>query len=129
MSLKGGNTVGLLCPPFISIDPGLSNVRDIGGLPIIQENRALRAYVRASIIYRGPDISLVSESGLATLRSLGIITSFDLRSKTQIDRAGGHKDLAGIRRVWCPVFGEDTSTPEKNAIRYLQYSSADVKVS
>jgi hypothetical protein len=117
-----------LPPPFISSAPGLANLRDIGGLPIADESGGSQSTVRKGLIYRGPDPSPVTESGLAVLKDLGITTSFDLRSKQQIDRAGGYRELEGIRRIWRPIFGEEEYTPEKAAIRYQQYSSMDVKV-
>jgi hypothetical protein len=116
-----------LPPPFVSV-PGLSNLRDIGGWPIADTNGNMISTVRKGLVYRGPDPSQVTAAGLAKLKELGITISFDIRSKQQIDRAGGYKELEGIRRIWCPVFGEDEYTPEKAAIRYQQYSSDGVDV-
>lgn len=117
-----------LPPPFISAAPGLANLRDIGGLSIVNDNGTSMSTVRKGLVYRGPDPSPVTESGLTILEGLGIAISFDLRSKQQIDRAGGYRELEGIRRIWSPVFGEEEYTPEKAAIRYQQYSSMDVQV-
>jgi hypothetical protein len=116
-----------LPPPFVSV-PGLANLRDIGSWPITDSNGNTVATVRKGLIYRGPDPSALTEAGLAKLTELGVTISFDLRSKQQIDRAGGYKELEGIRRVWCPIFGEEEYTPEKAAIRYQQYSSDGTEV-
>jgi len=110
-------------PPFISSAPGLANLRDIGGYPVSDHSS-----VRKGLIFRGPDPAPVSGAGLETLHSLGITTLFDLRSQQQIDRAGGHRDLKGIRRIWSPVFGPEEYTPEKAALRYAQYSAPGTKV-
>ena len=111
-----------LPPSFVSV-PGLANLRDIGGWPIVDTNGNTISTVRKGLVYRGPDPSLVTAAGLAKLKELGITVSFDIRSKQQIDKAGGYRELEGIRRIWCPVFGEGEYTPEKAAIRYQQYSS------
>jgi len=110
-------------PPFISSAPGLANLRDIGGYPITDHSS-----VRKGLVYRGPDPAPVSAASLERLHSLGITTVFDLRSQQQIDRAGGHRDLEGIRRIWSPVFGPEEYTPEKAALRYAQYSAPGTKV-
>lgn len=110
-------------PPFISSAPGLANLRDIGGYPITDHTS-----VRKGLVYRGPDPAPVSATSLETLHSLGITTLFDLRSQQQIDRAGGHRDLYGIHRIWSPVFGPEEYTPEKAALRYAQYSAPGTKV-
>ena len=110
-------------PPFVSSAPGLANLRDIGGYPITSTTS-----VRKSLIYRGPDPAPASPSSLAILHSLKITTVFDLRSQQQIDRAGGHRDLPGIERIWAPVFDASEYTPEKAALRYAQYSAPGTKV-
>ncbi|TVY87430.1 Tyrosine-protein phosphatase, partial [Lachnellula willkommii] len=79
--------------------------------------------VRTGIFYRSPDLATLTPTGTAHLKSLHITTVFDLRSIPQISRAGGIKQIEGIRRVWCPVFGEEESTPEKSGMRYMQYCS------
>ncbi|TVY31762.1 Tyrosine-protein phosphatase, partial [Lachnellula subtilissima] len=114
-----------LQPPFIPID-GLTNFRDIGGWPIQSPSSApssASTRVRAGILYRGPELTPLTPTGTSHLKSLHITTIFDLRSTPQISRAGGIKQIEGISRVWCPVFGEDEYTPEKAGMRYMKYCS------
>lgn len=117
-----------LLPPFVNVD-GLANVRDIGGWSIVDSNGNGRYSVRKGIIYRGPDTSSITDTGMAKLRALGVTMIFDLRSKVQIDRAGGHKEIEGIQWIWCPVFGEEEYTQEKAGLRYQQYASDGTEVS
>ncbi|PBP25384.1 tyrosine phosphatase [Diplocarpon rosae] len=86
-------------PPFVSIS-GLTNFRDIGGWPIEDGEGKVVSTVRKCVFYRGPDTATVTDEGLVKLKGLGISTGFDLRSKGQIEKAGGFKDLQGIHRVW-----------------------------
>ncbi|TVY55265.1 Tyrosine-protein phosphatase, partial [Lachnellula suecica] len=106
-----------LQPPFISIS-GLSNFRDIGGWPIPPSSA-----VRSGILYRGPDLTSITSTGIAQLHALGIKVIFDLRSTPQITRAGGAREIEGITRVWCPVFGAEEYSQEKAGRRYVQYAS------
>lgn len=39
------------------------------------------------------------------------------------------REIEGIKRVWCPVFGEEEYTVEKAGMRYLMYSSEGTEVS
>ena len=116
-----------LPPPFVSID-GLANVRDIGGWLVVDSNGNLGS-VRKGIVYRGPDTSSITDVGTTKLKALGVTKMFDLRSKAQIDRAGGHKEIEGIQWIWCPVFSEEEYTQEKAGLRYQQYSSDGTEVS
>ncbi|TVY40145.1 hypothetical protein LCER1_G008765, partial [Lachnellula cervina] len=118
-----------LQPPFIHID-GLTNFRDIGGWPISfpsSNPSSAPTRVRTGILYRSPDLATLTPIGTADLKSLHITTIFDLRSIPQISRAGGIKEIEGIRRIWCPVFGEEEYTPEKSGMRYMQYCSPGTK--
>ena len=74
--------------------PSLTNLRDMDGQPIVDSNGTVLSTVRKHILYRGPDPSPVSDAGLAKLHELGI-----MRSKPQIDKAGGYKELADIQRT------------------------------
>ncbi|KAL2064204.1 hypothetical protein VTL71DRAFT_4698 [Oculimacula yallundae] len=109
-------------PPFVDI-PGLANFRDIGGWPIENDKGIVTGTVRKGIFYRGPDTTTVTDEGVEKLRALGVTTDFDLRSKGQIEKAGGFKDLEGIERVWCPAFPDGEYSPEKAANRYVLYAS------
>lgn len=108
-------------PPFVQID-GLNNFRDIGGWPICSASSP-NSKVRSGILYRGPDLGSITEKGTQQLKDAGVEVIFDIRSVPQIVRAGGVKEIEGIKRVWCPVFEESEYTPEKAGTRYTQYSS------
>ena len=62
---------------------GVFNLRDIGGYPTAGGTR-----VRTGRLYRSSALDLINDRGLADLRSLGLRTVFDLRSRTEIDRHG-----------------------------------------
>jgi len=115
-------------PPFVNID-GLANVRDIGGWPITDYHGQLNCSVRKGIVYRGPDTSSITDTGIMKLKDLGVTTVFDLRSKLQIDRSGGYKKIEGIKWIWCPVFAEEEYTQEKAGLRYQQYAGDGTEVS
>jgi Tyrosine phosphatase family len=109
--------------PFVTV-PGLDNFRDVGGWHVEDKNgHDTSAVVRTGVFYRGPDPSSAEPAGLEKLKELRVNVAFDLRSKKQVERAGGVKELEGIARVPCPVFGDEESGPQKAALRYLQYSA------
>lgn len=66
--------------------------------------------------------------GIAKLKDIGVTTDFDLRSKGQIEKAGGAMEMEGINRIWCPAFPDGEYSPEKAAMRYVQYSSDGTEV-
>lgn len=114
-------------PPFIQI-PNLDNFRDIGGwdvnLPSFtsQPSPPIRGRVRSKIMYRSPDLgSLTSEGEKKIKQELGVKTVIDLRSVPQIVRAGGVREIDGVRRVWAPVFEVGMYSPERAGQRYLMY--------
>ncbi|KAF2438277.1 putative tyrosine-protein phosphatase [Karstenula rhodostoma CBS 690.94] len=107
-------------PLFHSI-PGLSNFRDIGGWPISSSDGLTRR-VRKGVLFRGSDTNRITPEGEEQLRQLGIKTDFDLRSKQQIEKTGGYKEIAGIERRWTPVFAEEQYTEEAARRRYEQYA-------
>jgi hypothetical protein len=115
-----------IAPPFVDID-GLANFRDIGGLPIGANNDNTTT-VRKGVFYRGPDTSTVTPAGIAKLKELHVTTDFDLRSKGQIEKAGGATEMQGIQRIWCPAFPDGEYSPEKAAARYVQYASDGTEV-
>jgi hypothetical protein len=115
-----------IAPPFVDID-GLANFRDIGGLPI-ESNNGNTTTVRKGVFYRGPDTSTVAPAGIAKLKELHVTTDFDLRSKGQIEKAGGATEMDGIQRIWCPAFPDGEYSPEKAAARYVQYASDGTEV-
>ncbi|KAF2799787.1 hypothetical protein K505DRAFT_230267 [Melanomma pulvis-pyrius CBS 109.77] len=117
--------------PF-HLAPGLSNFRDIGGWPIVPlptsppstSSPPIVGHVRKGLIYRGSDTNRIAPAGIAKLQELGIKTDFDLRSKQQIENAGGFKDMggSGIERRWAPVFAEESYTEEAARKRYELYA-------
>ena len=114
-------------PPFHLV-PGVSNFRDIGGWPISTSSTPKR--VRKGLIFRGSDTTRITAPGISKLQELNVKTDFDLRSKQQIEKAGGFKDLGEweIERIWRPVFGEGEYSEEKAGRRYEMYASEDAKV-
>lgn len=117
-------------PPFVDIS-GLANFRDIGGQVIVdkESNGEVIGRVRKGFFYRGPDTATILPEGVEKLRNeLGVTTDFDLRSRGQIEKAGGAMEMRGIRRVWCPAFPDGEYSPEKAALRYVQYSSDGTEV-
>lgn len=115
--------------PF-HIVPGISNFRDIGGWPIYDENSPPKpiGYVRRGILYRGSDTNRVTLEGEEELRGLRIKTDFDLRSKQQIEKLGGYKEIPGIERKWEPVFREEEYTEEAAKKRYELYAGDGTEV-
>lgn len=114
-------------PPFVAI-PGLANFRDIGGWPIADEKGNVVAAVRPGVIFRGPDTATVTDEGVVKLRELGVRSDLDLRSKGQIEKAGGFRELPGIERIWAPAFPDGEYSPEKAARRYVLYASDGTEV-
>ena len=114
-------------PPFCFI-PGLSNFRDVGGWPIVAPLGPLR-HVRKGILYCGSDTNRITPEGAEALRKLGIKVDFDLRSKQQIDKTGGYKEIEGITRMWAPVFAEEEYTEEAARARYELYAGEGTDVS
>jgi hypothetical protein len=104
--------------PF-HIVPGISNFRDIGGW----ETQTPNVSVRKGVLFRGSDTNRITPQGIAKLQQLGIKTDFDLRSKQQIEKAGGYKEVEGIGRKWTPVFAEEEYTEEAARQRYELYAS------
>ncbi|KAF2084899.1 hypothetical protein K490DRAFT_12435, partial [Saccharata proteae CBS 121410] len=96
--------------------------------------------VRPDILYRSADPSNADASALALLREKGVDTVFDLRSRPEIERAGGGVWVAerggegGVRteeevvvpkRVWTPVFADEDYSPERLGERYKQYAGRE----
>jgi hypothetical protein len=111
--------------PFHHI-PGLSNFRDIGGWPIVSSPPK---HVRKGVLYRGSDTNRITPDGEAKLRALGVTKDFDLRSKQQIEKAGGFREIDGVERVWAPVFAAEAYTDEEARRRYELYAGDGTDVS
>jgi hypothetical protein len=115
--------------PF-HIVTGISNFRDIGGWPIYDDSVPPKCvgHVRRGILYRGSDTNRVTPEGEEKLQELGIKTDFDLRSKQQIEKLGGYKEIPGIERRWEPVFKEEEYTEEAAKKRYELYAGDGTEV-
>lgn len=122
-----------LPPPFINI-PSLPNLRDAGGYPSTHTNGASTpSAVRRKLLYRSADPSRISRSDLAKLhQEHGITTIFDLRSWPEIERAGtleaweeNLRSNGNVTRHWRPVFKTEDYSPEKVALRFMDYGSPD----
>lgn len=117
--------------PF-HIVSGISNFRDVGGWPASSspssDQGPVEGHVRKGILYRGSDTNHVQPKGIAKLQSLGIKTDFDLRSKQQIEKAGGYREIEGIERQWTPVFAEEQYTEEAARQRYELYAGEGTEV-
>jgi hypothetical protein len=109
--------------PFYVV-PGVSNFRDIGGWESITHFHS----IRKGVIFRGSDTNGITPEGIAKLHELGIKTDFDLRSKQQIEKAGGYKEMEGIQRIWTPVFADEQYTEEAARQRYELYASENPEV-
>ena len=115
--------------PFHRI-PGVSNFRDIGGWPIARTSSdSLPKHVRKGLLYRGSDTNRITPDGENKLRELGIGKDFDLRSRQQIEKTGGFKEIDRVQRVWAPVFGEEGYTEEAARQRYELYAGEGTDVS
>ncbi|KAH8712069.1 protein-tyrosine phosphatase-like protein [Phaeosphaeriaceae sp. PMI808] len=111
-------------PPF-HIVPGVSNFRDIGGWPIPVPGGTQTKHVRQGLIFRGGDTTRISPAGIDKLTNLNVRKDFDLRSKQQMEKTGGLKDLSewGIETISNPVFREEEYTKAKAEERYAMYAS------
>jgi hypothetical protein len=105
-------------PPF-HVVPGVSNFRDIGGWSAEPPDTV----VRTGVLFRGSDTNRITPEGVEKLHKLGIKTDFDLRSKQQIEKTGGYKEIDGIKRKWTPVFADEQYTEEAARQRYELYAS------
>lgn len=122
-SNSDGTTVppDLPSPPFLHV-PGLANLRDAGGYAI--QGKPGKA-VRRGVIFRSADLTQLEDEGIAVLRPLGITHVFDLRSVTELEKAGHPppKTWEGAARVFVPVFLDKDYSPEALALRFRNYSN------
>jgi len=130
MAAIPNSSVALLppSPPFLEVE-GIANFRDLGGYPI---SAAPFKSIRTGLIYRCGEPSKVTETGIATLRGLGITHLYDLRSNVEIEKfnasgLGKIVELGEIQRVFVPVFTDEDYSPENLALRLRQYASEDTE--
>jgi len=101
-------------PPFVLVS-GVDNVRDLAapGVPI-----------KPRLVFRGGEISSITEEGKAQLRDLGVKTVFDLRSDTELAKwSAGIPAIDGVEVIRTPVFKTEDYSPEMMAKRFQLYSS------
>jgi len=90
-------------PQFIAVD-GVYNFRDIGGYAIASSPMKS---VRRHFVYRSADPSLASAPGRAALRELRVTRVFDMRSRSEIEKARAKAPplvMDGVEVVYVPVF-------------------------
>jgi len=118
--------IGTHFPPFILVE-GIPNFRDLGGYPISTHTDAGLLSVRRNLIFRCAEPSRITPAGAQTLRTLGITTLFDLRSRPETEKQSARAPVVhidGIRREFAPVFADKDYSPESIALRYKDYASS-----
>lgn len=128
-------TPPLPTPPFIDI-PGLPNLRDAGGYPVVPAasgpttttTTTTARMVRRGVLFRSSEPSQLTDAEAARLTGdLGIRTVYDLRSQTEIDRdtAAGKRrvrEWPGAERVFSPVFLHEDYSPGAIALRFSSFA-------
>ena len=83
-------------PRFIRIG-GISNVRDMGGYPLLSGGK-----IKQGMVYRGSEFENkmhLAATGVDDLRRLGIKTDLDLRGEAKRDVAYSTSEILGLRRI------------------------------
>ncbi|CAO3674778.1 unnamed protein product [Umbelopsis vinacea] len=111
-----GQTKSLHIPRWIDVD-GVMNFRDIGGWDIKGGN----GYIRERMVFRCGHLSKLTDKGVDTLKSLGITTAFDFRSRQEIEQYGIMREIPGLTRQATPVFLDADYSPEAIAVRWQGY--------
>jgi len=125
-------------PPFLTI-PGVNNVRDIGGYPVVQSaDGGPPRVVRRNVIFRGGDPGRAPAESVRKLHEAGIATVFDLRSKDGVMGSGGGEPVlqafsknraeVGMERIWAPVLDDEKTSPQKVADRLIAYMQEGIDV-
>jgi hypothetical protein len=116
-------------PPFVYVE-GINNFRSIGGYPIATSSTSSLRSTRHNYIYRSADPCYITPAGRSTVRTLGITTVYDLRSKPEVDKqlskdpSSGNPISEGIIRRFTPIFADQDWSPEASADRHVLYSDA-----
>jgi len=101
-------------PPFVTIS-GVHNVRDIAGPG---------SCMKPNFLFRGAEVSSITEEGKSQLRELGITTVFDLRSDIEMEKWDSPLPVIdGVEVLRTPVFRKEDYSPEMIAKRFQLYSS------
>ncbi|KAL1957725.1 hypothetical protein VTO42DRAFT_5568 [Malbranchea cinnamomea] len=106
-------------PPFHHIE-GVNNLRDLGGYAVSPTTS-----VRCGYIYRSATLSSPTPAGAkALVEDLGVKAIFDFRSLPETISSPSY-DFPGTTRTHVPVFRDQDASPDRLALRYSHYSSAD----
>ncbi|MFT8593377.1 MAG: tyrosine-protein phosphatase [Bifidobacterium sp.] len=92
-----------------SID-GLSNFRDIGGLPLVEGGTTV-----SGRLLRSDALQHLDEAGMRQLRAIPVCTIVDLRSPAEVNHAP-EPDIPGIRRDGIPLLGGETERIMRTAM-------------
>jgi protein tyrosine/serine phosphatase len=137
-----------LAPPHINL-PSISNLRDVSpSLP--PPTSSTDPLIQPNLLYRSADPSSIGLETLALLhKTHHIRTIYDLRSAPEVGGSdadefeekiavfnASHDGTActicklspgrpAVKRLWTPVFPEDSYTPERLAIRFANYGSVN----
>ena len=83
-------------PRFIKIG-GISNVRDMGGYPLVSGGK-----IKQGLVYRGSEFENkmhLTETGVKDIARLGIKTDLDLRGEAKRDVAYSTSEILGLQRI------------------------------
>ena len=106
-------------PPFHHIE-GINNFRDVGGYAISPTSS-----VRCGFLFRSAHLcSPTTEGAKALVEKLGIKAIYDFRSDPESINAPSY-DFPGTTRKHVPVFRDQDASPDRLALRYSHYSSAE----
>lgn len=125
-----GTATSLPSPPFVHLE-GIPNFRDLGGWPIGGDSNKS---VRRGFIYRCGEPTKATDADLEKIRSLNISSIYDLRSRPEIEKfqvsgpTASTKEWPGVKRVYNPVFPEESWDPVSLASRHADYQAGDVEV-
>jgi hypothetical protein len=114
---------------------GIPNFRQVGGYPIGgHPNKSFRR----GLLFRCAEPTKATSEDLKTIRSLGVTRIYDLRSKPEITKyqvssvgsgtAGAPYSWEGVKRIYAPVFPEESWDPVSMAVRHKEYQREDAEV-
>ncbi|TCD69217.1 hypothetical protein EIP91_008320 [Steccherinum ochraceum] len=113
----------LLRPPFVTID-GVDNVRDLGS----KKSSTAGYMTKPNFIFRGSEISAITDAGRDRLVQLGVTKIYDLRSDPEIAKWGtASPEMKGLEIIRTPLFKSEDYSPEVMAKRYELYASGELE--